>query len=421
MFRSPNPIAMLLLRLVLAGCRLYEQAARSRGAGARLMRALLLRAPNPVAGEGLVTLFWSTIGERLAAAQKLLSRIDPACVIVSEDGVSGPLAVIAAAHGRRIKVLDLPFGYGTQDDFDVALEAKALHGQVIYPAGHHKWLLRLLAPQWLKKGRFQGALIFPPEYVMACEAHGMSVRDAWIVHGGYADRLLAESPQMLDLYRREGIPERKLIPTGTPYSQEMLEGLREDRAASAAFRRARHIEPGRPRILVCWPPSYHAGRGQHSEFPTYREMTRTILGWLADLKGVRVTVSLHPAILREDRETLAVLNLAIDNEYVVRLIPRHDIYVSYFSSTTRWAIAAGKPVVNYDAYGLGLPVYDAAPAFTNARDFSSFKSAILGLTSSAEAFAVAAARQESVAAYWGQLDGRCMERIAAETDKAARH
>jgi len=256
--------------------------------------------------------------------------------------------------------------------------------------------------------------------VMAYEGHGLRVRDAWIVHGGYADRLLAESRQMLGLYRREGIPASKLALTGSPYCDVLAEGARAEPAAQAALRQPRRIDPARTRILVSWPPSYHASRRQFAEFPTYREMTLAVLGWLARLPDCSVTLSMHPAAPEADRAAVRETGLAFADEYVIRLIPRHDIYVSYFSSTIRWAIAAGKPVVGYDAYKLELPVYDAAPGFVNARDVATFKQKMLELVASADAFAAAAARQVSVAEDWGSLDGRCTERVAAEIDAQSR-
>ena len=354
------------------------------------------------------------LGARVAAAQKLLEELSPAVVLVSEDGISGPAAIIAAARSLALPVADLPYGYGTQQDLDVALEEKAACNELIRAEGWLGRLVALLAPAWIKKGRFAGAIIFPTTYIAAREALGMTLRNAWIVHGGYADRLLVESQQMMDLYRLEGLPKEKLALTGTPYCDTLFAALKDDPQASAAFRRPLPIEPGKLRILVSWPPSYHPSRSAHSEFSTYEEMSREVLGWLNALPGCQLTVSLHPAMQGEMRAGIERMGLDISNEYVIGLIPRHDIYISYYSSTIRWAIACGKPVVNYDAYRLNLDVYAAAPGFFNAATFDELKSDVAHMTSSAAAFEHRAKKQISVAERWGLLDGRCMQRILAE-------
>lgn len=357
------------------------------------------------------------LGARIAAAQKLLDDLSPAVVLVSEDGISGPAAIIAAARSLALPVADLPYGYGTQQDLDIALEEKAACNELIHAKGWLGRLLALLAPAWIKKGRFAGAIIFPATYIVAREALGMTLRNAWIVHGGYADRLLVESQQMMELYRSEGLPEEKLALTGSPYCDTMFAALKDDPQASAAFRRPLPIEPGKLRILVSWPPSYHPSRSAHSEFPTYEEMSLKVLGWLNALPGCRLTVSLHPAMQGEMRASIERMGLEISSEYVIGLIPKHDIYISYYSSTIRWAIASGKPVVNYDAYRLELDVYAKAPGFFNATTFDEFKRNVKQLTSSVVAFELSAEKQIAVAERWGLVDGECMPRILAELDR----
>lgn len=364
--------------------------------------------------------FKRVLGAHVAAAQQRLEEIAPSVVMVSEDGISGPAAVMAAARSLGLPIVDLPYGYGTQDDFEIVLGDKESNKELIrLGRGFLDWLLAKLAPAWIKKGRFAGALMFPVPYIIAREALGMSLRNAWIVHGGYADVLLVESEQMMALYRSEGVPEQKLALTGSPYCDSMYAALSNDPAATAAFRRPYAVQADSLRVLVSWPPSYHVSRGKYSEYPTYEDMSRDILTWLAALPGCELTVSLHPAALDETREFIRSLGVCINDEYIIRLIPKHDIYISYFSSTIRWALACAKPVVNYDAYKLDLDVYASAPAFFNARNTDEFKQRVASFIASPEAFAVAASEQVAVAGRWGLVDGECMSRILTEIDKLA--
>lgn len=350
---------------------------------------------------------------RLAAAQGLLSRLAPDAVIVAEDGISGPAALIAAARSLDVPVVDIPYGYGTQKDLDNALDEKAARGELLHPTESRLGrMVRRFAPVWLKTGHRAGAVMFPEEYIAAREALGMTLRNAWTVHGGHADKLLVESRQMMSLYLGEGVPRAKLALTGSPYCDVMASALARDAAAQAAFRKPQPIQAGLLKILVSWPTSYHGTRAEHCEFPSYEEMSRRILGWLHGLPGCALTVSLHPAVPPAMRAELEGLGLDIVPDYVIGLIPRHDIYVSYFSSTQRWAVACGKPVVNYDAYGVGLDVYDAAPGFIGTRSFEEFKAEMLRMTQGgAEGFRKAAAAQIAVAEEWGVVDGRCMDRM----------
>lgn len=353
------------------------------------------------------------LASQLAAARRLFASLQPAAIVAGEDGISAPLAIHAAARHAGMRVVVVPYGYGVRRDLETALDAKKARGELITATGRWARLLRSLAAHWIKDGAHAGALMYEEDYVVAAESLGLTLRDPWIIHGGYAERLCVESEQMLEVYRSEGIPESRLVLTGTPYCDVMLKAVDSNAPARTALRQPHRIAPGVTRVLVSWPPSYHQDRGHHSEFPTYREMSITVLGWLSALPSCEVTVSLHPATLAEDRTALVDNGVRLSDDYVIELIPQHDVFVTYFSSTIRWAVAAGKPVVNFDLYQLAMAVYDAAPGVITVGSFAEFQREMTRLTTSDEAFAEVAGRQISVAPRWGTLDGLNTARVAA--------
>lgn len=370
-------------------------------------------------GKDMVALrdYRQRFASELSAATALLRKIDPVVMVVSEDGVSARLPLHAAAREAGIGVAEVPYGYGVQKDLEIALQNKQAKGELESARGLCGRLIERLAPQWIKRGAFAGSLMFPAPQIIAAESLGLTLRDAWVIHGGFSARLFAESEQMLDVYRGEGIPETKLRLTGTPYCDVMMRSLESAPAAKAAFRQPRRIVSGRTSVLVSWPPNYHGDRGGSNEFPTYREMSIAILGWLNGLENCSVAVSLHPATLAEDRQALADAGIPLTDRYVIELIPQHDVFVTYYSSTIRWAIAAGKPVVNYDAYGLGLDVFAAAPGVATVKSADALRAKINDLVGSDESFAAVAAQQIAVAPRWGTIDGGSTARMVAELDK----
>jgi hypothetical protein len=262
--------------------------------------------------------------------------------------------------------------------------------------------------------------LFPAEYIAVLESADIRVRNAWVVHGGTADRICVESPQMMRLYQSEGAPAGKLTLTGSPYGDFVIDALNANPRARGAFRQAKRIDEGETKILVSWPPSYHAERGGTSEFATYLDMSRAVLEGLASLANVRLTVSLHPAVSSADRAAIATYGVELSPRYVLELIPQHDVYVSYYSSTVRWAIASGKPVLNYDAYRLGLDVYDEAPGVVTTTSSTELIARARELASSDTAFASLAGEQVRVAPEWGMLDTPAMPRILSELEQLAR-
>jgi hypothetical protein len=357
--------------------------------------------------------------QRIAAAVRLIRGLGACAVVCSEDGISADPAVLATVRWLRLPLIDIPFGNGTAHEIEFDLEKKWQRGELIVPTGKTARLLRWIAPQWVKRGRFAGAVHHRPEVIFAMQSLALPVRDAWIIHGGMSDVLCVENEIAMEQYRRERIPARKLRATGSPYCDAVVAGVAGDPEARAALRQPRTIRPGTTRILVSWPPSYHDTYPGRSEFPDYTSMTLEVLSALRAIPGTEVTVSLHPACAPGLADLLAERGLATTDDYLVSLIARHDVFVTYFSSTIRWALAAGKPVVNYDAYRLSLPTFDEAPGFTSVDSLAALRERVATLAASPDAFAQVSGRQIAVADRWGVLDGGACQRILAEIDRLA--
>lgn len=365
----------------------------------------------------------SVIGYHAAnveAASSVLQKVTPTAVVVSEDGISANLHFMTAVRELGVPCIDIPYGYGVRKDLEIDLERKQDSGELRMATGAEGAALRIVAPQWIKKGRFSGAVMFPQHFILGMEAVGITVRDAWMIHGGLADRLCAEGSATLARYKDEGMADSKLVLTGSPYCDEMVEALKGDERAKNALRRPRRISEGALRVLASWPPSYHGSRANHCEFGSYEEMTLKVLGMVRDIPGVELTVSLHPAATTAIRDLLLSAGINVSDEYVIALIPRHDVFVTYYSSTIRWAIAAGKPVINYDAYNLDLDIYDSAKGFRSTTRARELQAMLAELASQPRVFETLASGQCESAPNWGLLDGRCTERIGHEIEKLAR-
>jgi len=373
-----------------------------------LFATLLMKKPYRA-----ISLF-KTFSSRKAGFEFFFMQNGIRVLLCSEDGISGDLAAISAAKERGILVVDIPYGCGTSYEILFDMQKKAEQGRLITAFGRDLRALQLVTPQWLGHTPLQNAIMLPPEYILAVNLAGAVVRDPWIIHGGDSDLLCVENERSLEQYRKENIPEDKLSLTGSPYCDRMFAALSNLKDAAAALRKPRKIQADLTKILISWPPSYHETYPERNEFATYDEMTKNVFRFLCSLPNVELTTSLHPACTDETRHFLCSLGVQLTEEYIIDLLPQHDIFCTYFSSTIRWALASGKIVVNYDAYGLGISTFNEAPGFLNTALFAEFTEVLHRLTVSDASFTSLASRQIEVADQWGIIDGRCNERILRE-------
>lgn len=342
--------------------------------------------------------FVRLLSRQLTAAGQILDKHSASLVIVFQDGASGNAPLIRAAGIRGIPVLDCPYGFGTSRDFEDYLREKKREGGLVVLEGALRDMMLREYPRWTRKLDRDDVVMYPPDYIVARERLGMGLKLPWVVHGGNATILAAESQAMLEHYIGEGIEPGKIRMTGSVYCDVLREGLMQQ--ASVARK-----NDGTRTVLLSIPPSYHEQRPGTNEFSTYEEMCERLIGAIANTPRASLTVSLHPGMTEKQRAVVQRLGVNISSEWIMRLIPACDIYVTTFSSTIRWATVCGKPVINYNAYAYSSRDYDDIRDIYKVTSVEDVRR-ILAELMQKNVYREAAMRQRDVGRRWGMLDGR---------------
>ncbi|HBD9333318.1 TPA: hypothetical protein KLD63_003383 [Legionella pneumophila] len=263
-------------------------------------------------------------------------------------------------------------------------------------------------------------LLFPPESIIARLEMQLDLLNPWTTHGGNASILAVESKAMLKHYKKEQIEPAKLNLVGSVYCDALYESLYSAKVYQDAYERKTKINAGQTSILVTLPPSYHHSRRAKSEFPNYKEMIEQLMSMLVS-KGLVISVSLHPAIPPEEIALIKSFNIKIVDDWVINLIPKHDIFfVTSFSSTVRWALACGKPIINYDAYNHNLKIYDEASGLYNSRQLHDIDRHLNHLLDDKQ-YQVLAMQLAKEREDWGIIDGKNTLRLCQIFDKYIPH
>jgi hypothetical protein len=237
------------------------------------------------------------------------------------------------------------------------------------------------------------------------------------MNSGSADAIAVESRVMDAFYRREGLPASQLVLTGGISDDTLAAGSRE----RAARREDLCAELGLPidqKLLLCaLPDDRFALPGAPADFEDYDELVRFVLRTLKGLPGFNLVVRLHPRSGEDTVRFVEETGVRVSRRETASLVPLCDLYVASVSATIRWAIACGKPVVNYDVYRLRLTDYDEVPGVLLVEDRSEFVAVTSRLATDRGFFEDIHEKQQSVASEWGDLDGQAGTRILACLDR----
>jgi hypothetical protein len=370
----------------------------------RAVRGILTALPFPFTAIRAV----ARQGQQLWFARTIVGRVQPVAVILAEDTVGyETAAVIKAAHERRAPALIIPFTVAN------ALEP----AEIFYndrARSLARWKNRLLAPfypEWVYQHRRRTLLRVPVEEIIAKEWWGLAPPLPWQMNSGRADAIAVESRVMDAFYRREGLPPAQLVVTGGISDDTLADGVRD----AAARRTALCAELGLPcdqKLLLCaLTDDRFALPGAPPDFADYPELVRFVTQTLKALPGFSVIVRLHPRSSEDVARLVEECGVRISRRDTASIVPLCDLYVASVSATIRWAIACGKPVVNYDVYRLGLTDYDDVPGVLLVEERSEFATVLRRLATDRTFFADLGEKQQRVASEWGDLDGHAGERI----------
>lgn len=166
-------------------------------------------------------------------------------------------------------------------------------------------------------------------------------------------------------------------------------------------------------ILSALPPDFLYGVGGRPEcdFKTYRQLVRFWVQSLADLDGYNIVIALHPSVSYEDMKYIEQWGVKIAQQPTASLIPLCHFYVASISATIQWAIACGKPVLNYDVYRYRYTDYAGAEGVITLEEQSDFVDVLRRLAQDEEFFTEMVSRQAACASQWGKLDGCSGQRM----------
>lgn len=344
--------------------------------------------------------------KRINFAEWILHQDYYSLIVMAGDNVGYDTACfIKVAHQLNIPVVLVPSTMSNGvEEAEVYYHDKRFHESV----GFINRLASGTFPHWTRVHKGRKILRRPGNEVIAMEWLGLAPHLPWVFCSGYADVIAAESDAMVKYYLEAGLPPEKLALVGALGNDVLAEYMKNALNRREKLYVELGLPPGRPMILTALPSDflYLPGGRPECDFDDYDDLVRFWMEVLNSVKEYNTVVALHPSVNKEEMKRWETDRIKIGNLNTAAMVPLCDLYVSSASSTVRWAIACGKPVVNYDVYRYRHTDYLDVEGVIIVEEQEEYASIVTKITQDSTFFEKIAARQKAVAREWGVLDGQ---------------
>jgi hypothetical protein len=372
---------------------------------------LLGRIAGPLGGIGpSFVAEWNAFAALAGEIDDLLAAIHPRLLVLGGDMAGYDTALfIKRARERGIPTLIVPSTMSNGCE-----QAEVYFGDPNYHVvGWAGNLIARLFPKWVRWHREKRLFRCPPGRVLAMELAGLAPPQPWIFNSGRADAIAMESHAMIDYYAEAGMNSDRMVLTGSLSDDAMSECVSNAKERRRLLCRELNLNPERPLILIALPPDflYLAGGRPQCDFQDYGQLVDFWIECLAELTECSRIIALHPSVDVESMRHIERGGVRIGRWRTAAMVPLCDVYVASISSTIRWAIACGKPVVNYDVYRYRYTDFIGVPGVLTMEDQPRFKATLRRLATDSDYRTGIAQAQQTVATKWGVLDGRVGDRM----------
>src|SRR5262249_46161121 len=201
--------------------------------------------------------------------------------------------------------------------------------------------------------------------------------------------------------------------TGSPSDDAMARNVADAPNKREELYSKLDLPSGRPMFLTALPPDflYLPGGRPECAFGRYDDLVEHWIAALAEQDRFNVVVALHPSVKVETMRHIERSNVRISELQTAQLVPLCDVYVASISSTIRWAIACGKPVINYDVYRYRYTDFVGVAGVLTIEEEDAFCALIHRFASNEKFLLENCRRQQAEAPRWGRLDGSSCGRI----------
>ena len=338
--------------------------------------------------------------------KSILNLRDFALLVLSEDNI-GYFSNVIIRCGKEagISTVVLPYTICNASE-----AAEYFYDNPVYWV-NSSFINRFIAkkyPLWIYEHRGRKLFRLIPSTIWALESLGYHCQNPWKLNSDNSATIAVENEHMFSYYKDDGVNVERMVQTGAIYDDVLATN-----SVNADQKKKKLIEElgmteNLPILLCALPPNQFP---RECEFADYASLVKFWMESLAAIQGWNVLIRPHPRQTAAEIAALEKFGLKVTTADTASLVPLCDLYLASVSATIRWAIACGKPVINYDVYRMNYKDYAGVGGVLTMDNRDRYLSTLHKLTQDQVFFAEIQKLQIENSRSWGKLDGKSSERI----------
>lgn len=359
-----------------------------------------------------------SMNKQIQLIHKLFCQYPVNAVIISESSpMYGAPLFIHTAHSEGIPVVTTPI----DKESAYHLAENFLSNTILSLNRPLNRIVGFFFPNWVICHKGHRMVPVEPELLLAYEFHHIKFPNPWISVGNQENLILLDSQASYSHYLKEGFSQNQMAIIGAAEHDIMFNASLDNKNKKTELYAKLGLLPELPMILSPLVQSHYLSGRPECDFQDYEKMVKFWVKSLGAIKGYNVIINLHPSQTYQQDENkwkyIEQWGVKICNQDIASLIPLCDIYVAAGSSTIAWAIACGKPIVNYDIYRWGHGSrYQSVRGVFNVQEQEDFLNILTRLTSDTNFFSNAVMGLKECSNYWGEIDGKVCDRLVKELE-----
>jgi hypothetical protein len=346
------------------------------------------------------------ISELAFQTRSINDKYQIAIIVLAEDNI-GYLTHVIIRSGKDFGIPTVIMPYTIANASEAAEYFCNLREYDANATFIHRMVAKIF-PHWVYGYKGRKILRLSPGAITAIETSRFPCDHPWRLQNEDSAVIAVENKQMLKYYRNEGLDDNRLVLTGAIYDDILASFKKDAGNYKKKLYNELHFAEDKPLLLCALPP---VGFLRDCEFNDYESLVTFWMQTLETVQGWNVLVRPHPRQTQNYIEALEKFRVNVTTLDTASLVPLCDLYVTSLSATIRWAIACGKPVINYDAFQMKYTDYSEVKGVITVYKREDFISLLNRFTTDKTYLTKVRRVQEADSQSWGMLDGKSSERI----------